>query len=117
MREICRPQKFVESTIEGYILGRRTLNKATVNILENTKLLRGWENLNKDYSLETSNSTWEMKLPIVLIIFRRQHVKNLRIQNRIDCKLSKGVEKKGGNRKKFWSIQKMLREKKKKRPG
>lgn len=101
MREICHPQKCVESTIEGYILGRRTLNKATVNILENTKLLRGWENLNKDYSFEISNSTWEIKLPIVLIIFRRQRVKNLRIQNRIDCKLSKRVEMKGGNRKKF----------------
>lgn len=100
-----RPQKFVESTIEGYILGRRTLNKATMNILENTKLLRGWEDLNKDYSLEISNSTWEirgsgseLKLPIVLIIFRRQHIKNLRVQNRSDCKLSKGVEKKGGKR-------------------
>ena len=43
MREICCPQKFVESTTEGYILGRRTLNKATMNKLENTKLLRGWE--------------------------------------------------------------------------
>ena len=81
-----RPQKFVESTIEEYILGRRTLNKATMNILENTKLLRGWEDLNKDYSLEISNSTWEirgsgseLKLPIVLIIFRRQHIKNLRV--------------------------------------
>lgn len=108
MREICCPQKFVESTIEGYILGRRTLNKATMNKLENTKLLRGWEDLNKDYSLEISNSTWEirgsgseLKLPVVLITFKRQHVTNLRVQNRIDSKLSKGVESKKGNRKKF----------------
>ena len=81
-------------------------------------------NLNKDYSLEISNSTWEirgsgseLKLPIVLIIFKRQQVKNLRVQNRIDSKLSKGVESKEGNRKKFWSVQKMLGEKKKKRQG
>ena len=65
-------------------------------------------NLNKDYSLEISNSTWEirgsgseLKLPVVLIIFKRQQVKNLRVQNRIDSKLSKGVESKEGNRKKF----------------
>lgn len=93
-----RPQKFVESTIEGYILGKKDIEQSNN---EHTKIVKRVGRSTPDYSLEISNSTWEievsqeLKLPTVLIIFKRQHIKNLNHKIEVTANFPKESRRKG----------------------
>lgn len=62
MREICVHRNLLKAPLKEIYFGKKDIEQNNIMNILNTKLLRGWEDLNKDYSLEISNSTWEIRV-------------------------------------------------------